>query len=82
MYVALGHESRVVVAPKRPTLRSLTNKWVQIALVKPVKVNVFFFTCKPQTKHPKTNAKTQSAKGSASIRILRVLVIIVVVVII
>ena len=36
----------------------------------------------PKKKHQKTNAKTQSAKGSASIRILRVLVIIVIIVII
>ena len=55
----------------------------KIALVKALKVKMcVFFTFKPQTKHPKTNAKTQSAKGSASIRILRALVIIVVVVII
>ena len=36
----------------------------------------------PKKKHQKTNAKTQNAKGSASIRRLRVRVIIVIIIII
>ena len=82
MRVALGHESRVVVvvAPKRPTLKRRLHKWGQIALVKPKKRVTAFIT--PKKKHQKTNAKTQSAKGSASIRLLRVRVIIVIIIII
>jgi len=63
MYVALGHESRVVVAPKRPTLRSLTNKWVQIALVKPVKVNVFFLHVNPKRNTQKRMRKHKARKA-------------------
>ena len=81
MRVALGHESRVVVvvAPKRPPLKRRLHKWGQIALVKPKRVTAFIT---PKKKHQKTNGKTQSAKGSASIRLLRVRVIKVIIIIV
>ena len=47
--------------------------------MKPKRVTAFIT---PKKKHQKTNAKTQSAKGSASIRLLRVRVIIVIIIII